>query len=199
MVRPAGNLDGMHAAPRIDLGRYDQSWYSRGRSAIVIVLWEIIQRTAIQGSLHPMYGWRRFWYRLFGAKIGKAVHIRRTVTCNYPWKVSIGDRSWIGDDAVLYALDDITIGSDAVISQRAYLCTGSHDHTDPAFGLKTAPIRIGDGAWIAIDGLVLPGVTVGTGAVLGAKSLLIKDAEPWTIYVGQPARAIGPRTLRECG
>lgn len=186
----------MPETPHVDLGRYDQSWYSRGRSALVIVLWEVVQRILIQGSLHPMFAWRRFWYRCFGAKIGKRVLIRRSVTCNYPWKLAIGDRSWIGDDVVLYTLERIEIGADAVVSQRAYLCTGSHDHCDPAFGLVVKPIRIGDSAWVAIDALVMPGVTVGEGALVAARALLTRDAAPWTIYIGQPARAAGNRALK---
>jgi putative colanic acid biosynthesis acetyltransferase WcaF len=186
----------MAPGARIDLGRYDQSWYSRGRSALVIVLWEIVQSLLIHGSLHPMFAWRRFWYRRFGARIGDRVLIRRSVTCNYPWKLSIGDRSWIGDEAVLYALERIHIGSDVVISQRAYLCTGTHDHHDPAFGLVVKPIHVGDGAWVAIDALVMPGVTIGDGALVGARALLTADAAPWTIYLGQPARARGERSVR---
>lgn len=185
----------MPAPSRIDLSRYDQSWYSRGRSALVIVLWEVVQRLLIHGSLHPMFGWRRFWYRCFGARIGKRVLIRRSATCTYPWKLSIGDRSWIGDDVVLYSLERIDIGADAVVSQRAYLCTGSHDHSDPAFGLVVKPIRIGDCAWVAIDALIMPGVSVGEGALVAARSLLTRDAAPWTIYRGQPAKAAGVRSL----
>jgi putative colanic acid biosynthesis acetyltransferase WcaF len=180
----------------IDLSRYDQSWFDRGRSGIVIVLWEIVQRVLIHGSLQPMYGWRRFWYRVFGARIGRGVLIRATVTCTYPWKLSIGDHAWIGEHVTLYTLDRIDIGANAVVSQHSYLCTGTHDHRDPTFGLITKPIRIGDGAWLALGATIMPGATVGDGALVGARAVLTKDAAAWTVYLGQPAVAKGRRELR---
>jgi putative colanic acid biosynthesis acetyltransferase WcaF len=182
--------------PRIHLDRYDQSWYSRGRSVFVVMLWELVQMVLIHGSLHPMYAWRRFWYRVFGARIGAHVLIRRTVICNYPWNVTIGEHSWIGDGATLYALESITIGSHVVISQQAYLCSGSHDHRDPAFGLVVKPITVEHGAWIALGALIMPGVRVGEGAVIAARAVLTRDAAPWTLHRGAPAVAVGPRELR---
>ncbi len=182
--------------PYVDLSRYDQSWYDRGRSAVVIVLWEIVQSVLIHGSLHPMYGWRRFWFRRFGAKIGTGTLIRRTVICNYPWKLAIGDHCWIGDQVNLYALERIEIGNHVVISQQSYLCTGTHDHWDPHFGLIVKPIIIQDYAWVALGSLVMPGVTIGTGALLGARTVLTKDAREWTVYLGHPARAAGQRDMR---
>jgi putative colanic acid biosynthesis acetyltransferase WcaF len=80
-----------------------------------------------------LYGWRNFLLRLFGAKIGKKVIIRPSVKITYPWKLSIGDYSWIGDDVDLYTLGEIDIGNHVVISQRSYLCTGSHDYFKQIF------------------------------------------------------------------
>ena len=180
----------------VDLERYD-SPFDRGRSAVTVIIWEMVQSILIRGSLHHMYAWRRFWYRLFGARIGRGVLIRRTVTCKYPWRVTIGDHAWIGDEAHLYSPDRIEIGPSAVVSQQAYLCTGTHDRRDPRFGLITKPIVVGAGAWVGLGALVMPGVTVGEGAVVGARSVLTRDAQPWTVYAGQPARAIGPRELRD--
>jgi len=182
---------------RLHLDRYDQSWFSRGRSNLVVVLWDLVQTFLIHPSPHPAYAWRRFWYRLFGAKLGHKVLIRKSVRCNYPWKVAIGDHSMIGDEAWLYALEHITIADHVVISQQAYLCTGSHDITDPTFKLKVAPITIQHGAWVALGALIMPGVTIGAGAVVGARAILTKDAAPWTVHVGQPAKPVGPRILRE--
>ena len=168
------------ALPQVRLDQYDQSWYSRGRSALLVVLWDIAQSLLIHGSLLPMYGFRRFVYRLFGARVGKDVLIRRTVTCNYPWKLSIGDHSWIGDDVKLYCLDHISIGQHVVISQQAYLCTGTHDHHDPAFGLVVRPIVIENDVWVALGATVMPGVHIGAGALIGARAFLTRNADPWT-------------------
>jgi putative colanic acid biosynthesis acetyltransferase WcaF len=182
--------------PGVDLTRYDQSWYSRGASGVICTLWEIIDRALVRPSPRPLFGWRRLWYRIFGAQLGAGVRICPEVHCKYPWKLTIGDHAWIGEGADLYSLERIEIGAHAVVSQRAVLCTGSHDHTDPAFGLIVKPIRIGSSAWVAIEALVMPGVTVGEGALVGARAVLLRDAEPWTIYHGQPATAKGRRELQ---
>lgn len=182
-------------AVSVDLSRYDQSWYRRGRSGWLVVLWDFVQSTLIHGSLHPMYAWRRFWFRLFGARIGRGVKIRRSVVCTYPWNLRVGDNAWIGDQATLFTAAPIDIGESAVVSQQAYLCTGTHDIRDPAFGLVVEPVTIGRGAWVALGALVMPGVKVGDGAVVGARAILTRDAEPWSIYVGHPAVRKGPRRL----
>ena len=179
----------------IDL--YDQSFYSRGRPAWVVILWDVVQQILIHPSPHPCYGWRRFWYRCFGAHIGRGVLIRKSVSCNYPWKLTIGDYSWIGDGATLYALAEIEIGAHAVVSQQAYLCTGAHDHRDPCFGLIVKPVRVGSSAWVALGALVLPGVSIGEGALIAARAVVTRDAAAWMVHCGSPAVATGPRQLRD--
>ncbi|HBW2581777.1 TPA: colanic acid biosynthesis acetyltransferase WcaF, partial [Salmonella enterica] len=101
----------------------------RGANALKVQLWWAVQATLFAGSPQILYRWRAFLLRLFGAKIGKNVVIRPSVKITYPWKLTVGDYAWIGDDAVLYTLGEINIGAHAVISQKGYLCTGSHDYT----------------------------------------------------------------------
>ncbi|MCY1276832.1 Maltose O-acetyltransferase [compost metagenome] len=131
--------------------------------------------------------------RLFGAKIGRNVLIRPTVRITYPWKLSIGDYSWIGDHVELYTLGEIRIGQNAVISQKSYLCTGSHDFSKIDFPIYAKPIVIGDCAWIATDVFVAPGVTIHQNAVVGARSSVFNDLAENYIYIGNPAKAIKPR------
>jgi putative colanic acid biosynthesis acetyltransferase WcaF len=121
------------------------------------------------------------------------VLVRPTVNITYPWKVSIGDFSWIGDEVTLYSLGKIEIGSNAVVSQRSYLCTGSHDMEDPNFKITERPIVIEDEAWIATDVFVGPGVRVGRGAVVGVRSTVLNDVPPMVVCVGSPAKPIRPR------
>jgi putative colanic acid biosynthesis acetyltransferase WcaF len=175
---------------RIRLNQYSQSGYDRGRSGAIVLLWWFVQATLFRCSPQPMYGFRRWLLRLFGAKIGKGVKIRPTAIITYPWKVSIGDHSWIGDRAELYSLDRIEIGAHCVVSQRSYLCTGSHDMTDPAFGLIVKPVRMMDGAWVASDVFVCPGVTIGLMAVAAARSTVLRDIPAEEVHAGTPARFI---------
>jgi putative colanic acid biosynthesis acetyltransferase WcaF len=165
----------------------------RGRPAMFVQFWWIVQATLFKCSPQVMYGWRRFILRLFGAKIGKSVIIRPSATITYPWKLSVGDYSWIGDDVMLYTLGEITIGNNAVVSQRSYLCTGSHDYTRPTFDIFAKPIHIQDESWLATNVFVGPGVTVGNGAVIGACSVVLKDVQPGMICAGNPLKVLRPR------
>lgn len=182
-----------------DLARFRLPEGFRGRSAVVVQLWWLVQGTLFALSPQVLYGWRNALLRLFGARIGRNVLVRPSVRVTYPWKLVIGDRSWIGDGAELYTLGPIIIGADAVVSQRSYLCTGSHDHRSPAFDIWAKPIVVEDQAWVAADVFVHPGVTVGRGAVIAARSTLTRDAEPYGLYVGAPAQLRGRRRPREGG
>ncbi|NRP59901.1 putative colanic acid biosynthesis acetyltransferase [Marinobacterium sp. xm-d-564] len=165
----------------------------RGRGATYVQLWWLIQSTLFAMSPQFAYGWRRFLLRCFGAKIGKGVIIRPSVRTTYPWKLNIGDNSWVGDHVELYTLGEITIGNNAVVSQKSYLCTGSHDFKKDSFDIYAKPIVIEDEAWVATDVFISPGVTVGKGAVIGARSSVFKDMPPGMICTGYPAKPVKPR------
>ncbi len=182
------------AAPLVDLRLYNQAGYDRGRPGWVVLLWWLVQAIAFPLSPHTFNGFRQSLLRLFGAKIGTGVVIRPTARFTYPWKVEIGDYSWIGDDVVLYSLEPIRIGCHCVISQKSYLCTGSHDIQDPAFTLITSPITIGNGVWIATDCFIAPGVQIGANAVVGARSSVFSNIPAQQVCWGTPAR---PRYQRE--
>lgn len=177
----------------MDLGRFYVDPKKRGRSAFVVQLWWLIQSILVCPSPQFMYGWRRFWWRLFGAKVGVGVLIRPRVRVTYPWNVAIGENAWIGDDVELYSLDYITIGAHSVVSQKCYLCTGTHDYTKPDFPLLTAPIHIEDEVWVAMGSVVMPGIRVQRGAIVGACSLVLKNVGSCSIVAGSPARKIGER------
>ena len=169
----------------------------RGRSGITVQLWWIVQGTLFAMSPQFLYGWRRFLLRCFGAEIGKGVIIRPSAQITYPWKVKIGDFSWIGDDVVLYSLGDIIIGNNTVISQKSYICTGTHDYMKADFPILGKKIIIGDECWLATDVFVSPGVTINNGAVIGARSTVIKDLESNSVYVGSPVKFIKKRIIEQ--
>lgn len=165
----------------------------RGRSALIVQLWWLIQATFFACSPQFMYCWRRWLLRLFGANIGKGVLIRPSVKITYPWKVSIGDFAWIGDDVILYSLGQIEIGNNTVVSQRSYLCAAGHDYTKSDFPIYDKRVCIGAQVWLATDVFVAPGVTVNDGTVVGARSSVFHDLPPMMMCVGNPARPVKPR------
>ena len=138
--------------------------------------------------LSPRIFWRwRVWLlRCFGARIGGGVHIYPTVRITMPWHLEIGDQAAVGDRVILYALGRITIGDRATVSQNAHLCAGTHDLRDPARSLVKAPIRVEADAWVCADAFVGPNVTIGRGAVLGARGVAMKDLPAGTCGIGNP-------------
>lgn len=165
----------------------------RGRNAITVQLWWLVQSTLFAWSPQFMYGWRRFLLRCFGAAIGKKVIIRPTAVVTYPWKLKIGDYSWIGDHVVLYSLGEIEIGAHTVISQRSYICTGTHDTGAIAFNISGHKITIESQCWIATDVFVSPGITIGRGTLVGARSSVFKDLPAGKICLGNPAIPVKDR------
>jgi len=161
----------------------------RGRSGPIVLLWQLVQSILFGLSPQPFYAWRRCLLRLFGADIGRHVLVRPTARITFPWKVAIGDFSWIGDHVEIYSLDRIAIGANSVISQRSYLCTGSHDIADTTFSFVIAPIVVGDQVWLAADVFVAPGVSIGRGAVVGARRTVLRDIPAGMVAFGAPAEA----------
>lgn len=154
---------------------------------IVAPLFRIIPR--------PLWGLRRALLRLFGARVGKEVHVYPTVRITVPWNLTLGEGCAVGDRAILYALGSITIEARATVSQYAHICAGSHDWRDPTMPLMKPRIEIGADAWVCADAFIGPGVKVGTGAIIGARAVVTKDVAPGTIVAGNPAREIGKRSI----
>ena len=165
----------------------------RGRSKVIVQLWWIVQASFFAMSPQFMYGWRRFLLRLFGAKIGKGVLLRSTVRITYPWNLEIGDYCWIGEDNVLYNLGKIKIGNNVALAHKVYLNTGGHDYEKPSFDIFAKPILIEDECWLTNDVYVAPGVTIGKGSIIGARSSVLKDIPQNKVCVGTPAKPIKNR------
>ncbi|MEI8285418.1 MAG: WcaF family extracellular polysaccharide biosynthesis acetyltransferase [bacterium] len=155
--------------------------------------WNLVQATVFGWSPRPLHSWRSFLLRLFGAKIGRRVHIYPGVTIWAPWHLEIGDEAGCANGVVLYSQGKITIGKRAVISQGVHLCTGTHDYESSGFPLVTAPINVGDYAWIAAEAFIHPGVRIGVGTVIGARSVVTKDMPDWKVCAGHPCRIIKER------
>lgn len=179
--------------PVQDLRLYRVPAGFRGRSAVFVQLWWLVQSTLFAMSPQMLYGWRRWLLRRFGCEIGAGALVRPSVRITYPWKVKIGARCQIGDHAELYSLGPITIGDDAVISQGSYLCAGSHDHRSVSFNIYAQPIVVEPESWVCAGAFIHPGVTIARGSVIGARAVVQKNTEPYLIYAGSPARVVGDR------
>ncbi|SEL24738.1 WcaF family extracellular polysaccharide biosynthesis acetyltransferase [Parapedobacter koreensis] len=165
------------------------------RNRIGRVTWGIVYLLFFRYSPRPLHAWRAFLLRLFGAEIGKGVHVYPRAKIWAPWTIKIGDESGISDDVNLYSQAPITIGKRVVISQGSYICTGTHDYMKRGFPLRALPIIIEDYAWIATEVFVHPGVAIGEGSVVGARSVVTKDTEPWMVCAGFPCKPIKERII----
>jgi len=154
--------------------------YDKGRGFTAQALWIAVSALVFTQVWCPNR-LRCSILRWFGARIGEGVLIKHRVSVQWPWKLSIGDNSWIGTGAELYNLDNIVIGSDVAVSQQSYLCTGSHDRRSPTFEFDNGPIVVEDGAWLCARTTVLRGVTIGANSVIGATALVSHDVPPGSI------------------
>jgi putative colanic acid biosynthesis acetyltransferase WcaF len=160
------------------------------------VLWAIVWALLFRPSPIIMLGWRRMLLRLFGARIGKGAKIMPSTKIWAPWNLTMSEEACLSHNVDCYCVAPVSIGAHATVSQYSFLCTATHDVQDPHMRLVTAPIVIGDGAWVAADVFVAPGITIEEGAVVGVRSSVFKDMPAWTICAGQPCRPIRKRELR---
>jgi putative colanic acid biosynthesis acetyltransferase WcaF len=176
----------------LDLSRFQTGRFDRGRPACVEALWLLVQGL-FAASWMPGSRLRSTLLRGFGARLGRNVVLKPGLRVKFPWRLAVGDNSWLGENAWIDNLAAVTIGSNCCISQGAYLCTGNHDWTKDTFDLMTLPILVNDRSWIGAKAVVGPGVTVGEGAVLTIGSVAVGDLKPGWVYAGNPAVPVRPR------
>jgi putative colanic acid biosynthesis acetyltransferase WcaF len=160
-------------------------------------IWNLCYAIFFRLSPRPLHGWRSAWLRLFGAKVGRSVHVYGKARIWAPWNLVLEDFAAVGDDANLYSMATITIRAHAIVSQGAHLCAGTHDYEDPAFQLYSLPITIGERAWVCTEAFIGPGVEIGAGAVIGARSVVTKNMPEWMVCAGSPCKPLKPRVMRE--
>ena len=174
----------------INLSQFNNSSFSRGTPAWKEALWWVV-RSLLFAPWFPVPSILKCRaLRLFGAKVGRGVVIRSRVNITFPWRFECGDNVWIGEEVYILSLARVTIGSNVCLSQRAFLCTGSHDFRKETFDLVQKPITVGDGCWIAAGAFVGPGVNIGGGSVVAAGAVVIKDVAVGTLVGGNPARVL---------
>lgn len=174
----------------MDLSQYSTQGFDRGASFAKEALWTLVKLCFF---LHPAplpSALRVGLLRAFGAAVGRGVVIRGGVNITFPWRLTIGDHVWLGEEVIMLSLARVAIGSNVCISQRAFLCTGSHDWKAERFDLVTRPVTVGSGVWIAAQAFVGPGVTVGAGSMVAAGSVVVRDVPPGSRVAGNPASVV---------
>lgn len=178
----------------VNLSKYHEDKPHRKKQ----LLWRVVNATLFR--LFPgtqLRYIRNIILRAFGAQLPLDVSVFSTASIFAPWNLKMGKNSCIGPHTEIYNKAPVTLGDNAVVSQGAFLCTAGHDITDPKNTLITASIFIGNYAWVAADAFVNMGVTIGEGAVVGARAAVFKNVKPWTVVGGNPAIYIKDRKFSE--
>ena len=171
----------------MDLSRYSVSHFDRGASRLKEMLWQCFSLVFFRTPCPLPSALRVTLLRAFGARIGNSVVIRAGVNITFPWRFEAGDHVWIGEDVTILTLARVTIGSHVCVSQKAYLCTGSHDFRSETFELQTRPVTVGDRVWIAAQTFIAPGVRIGEGSMVCAGAVVIENVPERSIVRGNPA------------
>ena len=167
------------------------------KNRLLRLVWGITCFVFFRFTPTTFHGWRAWCLRCFGAKLGRGVHIYPGVKIWAPWNLECADEVGIGNGATIYNQGKITLGYRAIISQGVHLCSGTHDYTLPGHPLITKPINVGASAWIAAEAFVHPGVTLGEGTVIGARSVVTKNMPAWMVCSGFPCMPIKPREMKD--
>jgi putative colanic acid biosynthesis acetyltransferase WcaF len=170
---------------------YESPWSDSQR--VMRALWEFCWFLFCMWTPKPLNPWRLFWLRVFDAKIHGTPFVHQRARIAIPWNLTLHDRACLGDRANAYSLGEIEIGARATVAQEAYLSAASHDFDDPNMPLVAAKITIGEGAFIGARAFVLPGVTVGARAIVGACSIVTRDVPENVVAGGNPCHVIRPR------
>lgn len=178
----------------VDLSQFNNDWYKPG-SAVKRGVWFFFNLICVRNPWNPFSGSKRMMLRLFGAKIGKGVVIKPGVSIKYPWKLEVGDNTWIGENVWIDNLGLVKIGANCCISQGALLLCGNHDYKKTGFDLIVGDITLEDGSWIGAKSIVTGGVTCQNHSVLTAGSTTSSDLEAYTIYRGNPAVEVRKREM----
>lgn len=193
MPRPADYRASDHIGSEHGTDAYTRPAFSfgnRARRALWGACWLLLYRP----SPRPLHAWRAFLLRLFGAQLGPDCHFYPGSRVWAPWNLLCADHVAAGDGVEIYNPSPIELGSHVILSQSAYLCGATHDYNDPAFPLLAFRMKLDPYAWICARAMVAPGVHIGEGAVLGLGSVATRDLQPWTVYGGNPAQPLRPRT-----
>lgn len=178
-----------------DLSKYDNSWFKEGAGVVKRTLWYFTNALFFINPLNPLSGIKVSLLRMFGAKIGKGVVVKPGVNIKYPWKLEVGNYTWIGEKVWIDNLDMVTIGSNCCLSQNATILIGNHNYKESTFDLMVDAVVLEDGVWIGANSLVTGGVRCKSHSVLAVNSVASSDLDPYSIYRGNPAIKVKERVI----
>jgi len=167
---------------------YSSPWNTKDK--LRMLLWELSWLLLCRWTPKPMNAWRLIWLKVFGAKIFGYPFVHQRCKITLPWNLTLHDRACLGDGSIAYSLGEIELMQDSTVAQEAYLCTGTHDFSSLVRPLQTGKIIVGRSAFIGARAFVMPGVTIGDGAIVGACSVVTKDVQVNTCVAGNPAIVI---------
>jgi putative colanic acid biosynthesis acetyltransferase WcaF len=179
---------------KVRLEQFDSSFgLNRGTSKIKEALWYLIKIIFFLSAFPYPSKFKVFLLRSFGAQIGMGVVLKPRINIHFPWKLTIGNHVWIGEEVFLLNFEKLTIGDNVCISQRAFLCGGNHDYTIPSMPYRNGPIILEDGCWVGANVFVGPNVIIGSESVISAGSVVTKSLQSNGIYRGNPAEFVKNR------
>jgi putative colanic acid biosynthesis acetyltransferase WcaF len=177
-----------------DLSKFNNEWYKPG-SKLKILIWFFCNAFFLQNKYNPFSKIKVIVLRLFGAKIGTGVMLKQSISVKYPWKLTIGNDTWIGENVWIDNLDDVRIGNNVCISQGAMLLCGNHNYKKSTFDLEIGKITLEDGVWIGAKSIVTQNVVCHSHSVLAVNSVANGDLVSYSIYKGSPALKIRDRKI----
>jgi putative colanic acid biosynthesis acetyltransferase WcaF len=181
--------------PQVNLAVYSTGNFDRGAAAWREMLWMLTSFLLFRLCPFKLSPLKCAALRCFGARVGRGVVLKPNLRITFPWKLTLGDYVWLGDECWILNLAPVTIEDHVCISQRAFLCAGNHDYKSPTFDLITEPIRVERGVWIGASAFVGPGVTIGAHAVVTAGSVVTKDLPAYGVFQGNPALWVKQRVI----
>ncbi|MBD3638827.1 MAG: colanic acid biosynthesis acetyltransferase WcaF [Crocinitomicaceae bacterium] len=181
---------------KTDLSTYNNDWYKPG-GKVKRALWYCFNNTFLLNPYNPSSGLKKVVLKMFGAKIGRGVVIKQRVNIKYPWKLEVGDYSWIGEGVWIDNLANVKIGEHCCVSQGALLLCGNHNYKKTSFDLIVSDIKLDDGVWIGAKAIVTGGVVCNSHALLTAGSVATTNLEEYSIYQGNPAQKVRERIISD--
>jgi putative colanic acid biosynthesis acetyltransferase WcaF len=167
--------------------------FDLGQSRPVFVIWYLLKSLIFLSSFPWPSRFKSWLLRSFGAEVGQGVYWKPRVNIHIPWKLKVGDYTWVGEEVCIINFAPISIGANCCLSQRSFLCSGNHDYRSPDMQYRHAPIVLEDGVWVGAGSFIGPGVTVGADAVITAMSLANRSLEGAWVYAGQPCAPVRRR------